>query len=69
MYLANGVLSSNCRCTMERVDETIDKDQIKQQADTDTPDFTRQDGETDSVYRSRVTENVAKYSEDFGTTS
>jgi hypothetical protein len=55
----------NCRCTAERIDETIDKEATAQQAEADTPDFTRQPDEKDSEYRNRMTEAVADYSEDF----
>lgn len=55
----------NCRCQAERVDETIDKDAIKEQAAQNNPDFEQQDGETDTEYRNRVTEAVADYSRDF----
>jgi len=55
----------NCRCMAERVDETIDKAQIKTQAETPTPNFTRSDDELDSGYRNRITEAVAEYSADF----
>lgn len=55
----------NCRCMAERVDETIDKANISQQAEANTPNFERQADETDSEYRNRMTDAVAKYSEDF----
>jgi len=55
----------NCRCMAERVDETIDEEAIKQQADTSTPRFDRGVDETDSQYRNRMTEKMAVYSKDF----
>jgi hypothetical protein len=55
----------NCRCTAERIDETIDKTQIEKQAEAETPSFERQRDETDSAYRSRITPNVANYSREF----
>lgn len=60
-----GCFHPNCRCMAERVDETIDKADIKKQADTPTPDFTRDPGETDSEYRNRMTEQVASYNDKF----
>lgn len=56
----------NCRCTAERVDETIDADEIKAQAEAETPDFERKEDEKASAYQSRITEAVADYSKDFG---
>jgi hypothetical protein len=55
----------NCRCMAERVDETIDAEEIKKQGEAETPDFDRGRGETDGEYRARVTESVARYSDDF----
>lgn len=59
----------NCRCSAERVDETLDAQEIQKQADTPTPDFEQQDGESAAAYRNRMTEEVAAYSEGFGTDS
>jgi hypothetical protein len=55
----------NCRCTVARVDETIDKEQIEKQAKADTPDLERMPGETDAEYRGRATEGIARYSKAF----
>jgi|GEM_PF-5945334 len=60
-----GCFHPNCRCMAERVDETIDKEDIKRQADTDTPDFERKDDETDTQYRNRMTDEIQAYNEDF----
>lgn len=60
-----GCFHPNCRCMAERVDETIDKDAIKAQAETPSPDFTRADGETDTEYRNRMTEQVQTYNDEF----
>jgi hypothetical protein len=56
----------NCRCMAERVDETIDKADIKQQASTPTPDFARQDNETNTEYQNRMTDRMSDYSVNFG---
>jgi len=61
-----GCFHPNCRCMAERVDETLDQAEIAKQAQTETPDFERQEGETDTEYRNRMTEAVGKYSEEFG---
>jgi hypothetical protein len=55
----------NCRCTAERVDETVDAANITDQAKADTPDFDQGKGESDGEYRRRVTEEMAAYSKDF----
>jgi hypothetical protein len=55
----------NCRCTAERVDETVDAANITDQAKADTPDFEQGKGESDGEYRRRVTEEMAAYSKDF----
>lgn len=60
-----GCFHPNCRCMAERVDETIDKDSIKAQGNTPTPDFTRQANETDADYRNRMTDRVSDYSQNF----
>lgn len=63
--LSAGFGHPNCRCSAERVDETIDKDAIKQQFVKSNPDFVQSKGETDTQYRNRVTADVAAYSKDF----
>jgi hypothetical protein len=60
-----GCFHPNCRCVAERVDETVDKTDIKRQAETPTPDFSRGDTETDSEYRNRMTEQVHAYNDQF----
>jgi hypothetical protein len=46
----------------ERVDETIDAEEIKKQGEAETPDFERREGETDAQYRDRMTNAIGKYS-------
>jgi hypothetical protein len=60
-----GCFHPNCRCMAERIDETIDKAAIKQQAVTPTPDFTRAATEADSAYQNRMTDAVAAYNDRF----
>jgi hypothetical protein len=60
-----GCFHPNCRCMAERIDETVDKEQVKMQAEAPSPDFARDPDETDSKYRDRMTQEVAAYSEDF----
>lgn len=55
----------NCRCMAERVDETVDKDAISQQAKAETPDLEQGRNEKPAAYRERVTRDVAGYSKDF----
>lgn len=57
-----GCFHPNCRCMAERVDETIDKAEIKKQAETPTPDFEKREDETPAEYRNRMTDEVARYS-------
>lgn len=61
-----GCFHPNCRCMAERVDETIDADEIERQAEAETPNFERGASETDSEYRGRVTDAIAEYSQEFG---
>lgn len=63
--LQSGWGHPNCRCPDERVDETIDKDAIKRQAETETPDFSQAKDEPPTQYRERITAAVADYSKRF----
>ena len=61
-----GMFHPNCRCVAERVDEDLDEDEIKRQAEAETPDLEQEEGEKPSEFRKRVTAAVAEYSEGFG---
>jgi len=65
MYLANGFLSSNCDCSLERVDEKLDKDEAKRQAGRSNPDELRAvaDGPVSAADRAKITEAMQDYSD------
>lgn len=60
-----GMFHPQCRCSAERVDETVDEAQITTQAETQTPDFERMEDEKPTAYRDRMTKAVAAYSRGF----